>query len=59
MLVNHFMLILNQILTIAINHRFIDTLKNIQLEIYIKLQSIHKPNSCNNNKLKICQQLLN
>jgi hypothetical protein len=38
---------------------FIDTLKNIQSEIYIKLQSIHKPNSWNNNKLIRRQQLLN
>jgi len=32
---------------------FIDTLKNIQSKIYIQLQSMHKPNSCHNNKLKI------
>jgi len=32
---------------------FIDTLKNIQTEIYIKLQSIlHKLNNCHTNKLK-------
>jgi hypothetical protein len=38
---------------------FIDTLNNILSEIYIKLQSIHNPYSCNNNKLKRRQQLLN
>ncbi|KAF0761107.1 Dimer Tnp hAT domain-containing protein [Aphis craccivora] len=38
---------------------FIDSLKNIQSEIYIKLQNIHKPNSCHNNKLRMRQQLLN
>jgi predicted GTPase len=38
---------------------FIDTLKNIQSEIHMKLQSIHKPNSCNNCKLKRRKQLLN
>jgi len=31
---------------------FIDTLKNIQTEVGIKLQTIHTSNSCHNNKLK-------